>query len=189
MNTQFKQKSRFDSRFAKIAALGQIVFHAKDLANLWHIANENTLNTTLSRYVKKGLLFRIYKGLYSLKPINQIDPILLGIKALHRFAYASTETVLAQSGIIQQNMHNITLISDISKRFSIGDRGYRCRKMSDKYLHNTLGIVAKDGYNIATEPRAAADLLYFNKQAHFDAHNLIDWSQVKIIQKQVYDIA
>ena len=187
MNAQFKPKSRFDDRFAKIAALGQIIFHAKDLANLWRIANENTLHATLSRYAKKGLLFRIYKGLYSLKPIDQIDPVLLGIKALHRFAYVSTETVLADSGVMQQDTHEITLVSDISKRFAIGPHQYRCRKLHDRYLYNPLGIAAKDGYKTATAPRAVADLLYFNDRAHFDAHGSIDWGQVKIIQKQVYD--
>ncbi|OIO49499.1 MAG: hypothetical protein CO042_02625 [Parcubacteria group bacterium CG_4_9_14_0_2_um_filter_41_8] len=187
MNTQYKQKNRFDDRFAKIATMGQIIFHAKDLANLWRIGNDNTLYATLSRYVKKGLLFRAHKGLYAIKPIDQIDPIMLGIKALRRFAYASTETALARSGIIQQEMHEITLVSDISKRFSIGSHRYRCRKLNDQYLHNIIGIIAKNGYKIATMPRAIADMLYFNKNAHFDAKNSIDWKQVKIIQKQVYD--
>ena len=187
MNVQFKLKSRFDDRFAKIAALGQIIFHAKDLANLWQISNENTLHATLSRYVKKGLLFRIYKGLYSLKPISQIDPVLLGIKALHRFAYVSAETVLADAGVMQQNTQEITLVSDVSKRFVIGPHQYRCRKLHDRYLHNTIGIAAKDGYKTATAPRAVADMLYFNRRAHFDAHGSIDWKQVTIIQEQVYD--
>jgi len=187
MNVQFKQKSRFDDRFAKIAVLGQIIFHAKDLANLWRIANENTLHATLSRYVKKGLLFRIYKGLYSLKPIDQIDPMLLGIKALHRFAYVSAETVLADAGVMQQNMQEITLVSDVSKRFTIGPHQYRCRKLHDRYLYNPLGIASNGVYKTAAAPRAAADLLYFNRRAHFDAHGSIDWGQAAIIQKQVYD--
>ena len=189
MNTQFKQKIRFDDRFAKIAAMGQIIFHAKDLANLWRIGNENTLYATLSRYVKKGLLFRAHKGLYAIKPIDHIDPIMLGIKALRRFAYVSAETALAHYGIIQQETREITLVSDISKRFTIGPHHYRCRKLNDQYLHNTMGIIVKNGYKIATVPRAVADLLYFNKNAHFDAKNVIDWKQVKIIQKQVYDSA
>ncbi|MBI2050535.1 MAG: hypothetical protein HYT31_01900 [Parcubacteria group bacterium] len=186
-NVQFKPKSRFDDRFAKIAALGHIIFHAKDLANLWSIANENTLHATLSRYVKKGLLFRIYKGLYSLKPIDQLDPVLLGIKALHRFAYVSTETALAASGMIQQDTREITLVSDVSKRFAIGPHQYRCRKLHDRYLYNPLGIAANGGYKTATAPRAAADLLHFNSRAHFDARRSIDWERVKIILKQVYD--
>lgn len=63
-------------RFAQVAKLGEIVFRADDLANLWQITNKNTLHTTLSRYVKKGLLFRIWKGLYSVRPVADIDPFL-----------------------------------------------------------------------------------------------------------------
>lgn len=179
------KRTRQEDRFAKIARLGEVVFNVKDLANLWQIKNPNTFHTTLKRYTQKKLLFRIYRGFYSIKPLNQIDPVILGMKALRKFAYISTETVLFQTGIIQQNIHGITFISSVSKKFSIGDNNYYCRELKDEYLYQTIGIIEKNGIKTATVERAIADLLYFNPKVYFDAERLIDWKKVKKIQKQV----
>jgi len=172
-------------RFAELAKMGELVFHTKDLSNLWQIENPNTLHTTLTRYAKQKLLFRIFRGFYSLKPVEQINPLLLGVKALHTYAYVSGETVLAKSGIIQQNVSQITLISSKSKKFSIGDNQYYSRKLSDRFLYNPTGIIKQDGINTATTERAVADLLYFNPKYYFDAAYLIDWEKVKDIQKRI----
>lgn len=170
-------------RFVQIAKLGEIIFHARDLANLWQIKSKNTLHTTLKRYVQKGLLFRIYRGLYSIKPINEVDPWLLGIKALHGPAYVGCETILAQTGVINQNIGNITLISSKSKKFSVAGYNYYSRKLQDKYLQQTAGVIFKDDIKIATAQRAVADLLYFNRHYFFDNEKRINWPEVKKIQK------
>jgi len=185
------------NRFAQIAKLGSAIFHTKDLANLWQINNANTLYTTLKRYAKQGLLFRIYKGFYSIKPINELDPLLLGLKALREFSYVSAETVLAEQGIIFQSGNKITLISSKSKKFSIGDNNYYSRKLSDRFLFNPVGIEDNNGVKIASADRAAADLLYFNSKTYFDNSKKINWKKVKKIQKEIgypltpkyYDIA
>ena len=173
------------NRFAQIAKLGITIFHAKDLANLWQIKEANTLYTTLTRYVKQGLLYRIYKGFYALKPINELNPLLLGLKALHEFSYISTETVLSQAGVIFQSSNNITLISSKSKKFNIGNNYYCSRQLADKFLFNSIGIKDCQGIKIATTERAVADLLYFNAKTHFDAPNFINWKEVKKIQKNI----
>lgn len=169
-------------KLAKIIRLGQVIFHIDDLANLWQINKANTLRTTVKRYAQAGLLFRIYRGFYSLKPISQLDPLLLGIKALHEFSYVSAETVLERAGIIFQSRNIITLISSKSKQFSIGDYQYRSRKLADQYLFNPAGIIEVNGVKITGVSRAVADLLYFNSRAHFDAERLINWRQVKKMQ-------
>jgi predicted transcriptional regulator of viral defense system len=109
------------ARFAQIASLKEQVFHINDLANPWEIKNKNTLHITVSRYVKQGLLFRIYRGFYSLIPPEKIDKNLLGIKAIHGYAYLSCETVLVNAGIIQQDIQYTTFISSQSNRFSIAN--------------------------------------------------------------------
>lgn len=172
-------------RLAKIIKLGQIVFHVDDLANLWQINNANTLRTTVKRYAQTGLLFRIYRGFYSLKPISRLDPLLLGVKALHEFSYVSAETVLERAGIISQSRNVITLVSSKSKQFSIGDYQYRSRKLADQYLFNPAGVAEVNGVKVANISRAVADLLYFNPRAHFDAEKLINWRQVKKTQLNV----
>ncbi|MFH1537203.1 MAG: hypothetical protein ABID45_04390 [Patescibacteria group bacterium] len=181
MSTGKKNTTQY--RFVKLARMNEIIFHSADLANIWNIKNKNTLYTTLTRYVKQGLIFRIYRGLYSIKPIEQLDPYLLGLKAMHKYCYISTETVLAQAGIMQQKMDYITLIGSKSKRFLIGNYNYYCRQLDDKFLFQYAGIIKKDGINIATTERAIADLLYFNKNAYFDAKDKIDWKKVNKIQK------
>ena len=69
-------------RFAELAKLGEQVFHAGDLAVLWQIDSPNTLYVGLKRYTDAGLLFRVFKGLYSIKPVHEVDPVLLGMKEL-----------------------------------------------------------------------------------------------------------
>jgi len=39
--------------------------------------------------------------------------------------------------------------------------------------------------NTASLERAVADILYFNPTYYFDAHNIIDWTKVKNIQKEI----
>lgn len=182
-NNNKLKKGLYISRFLDLAKLQISVFHAGDLASLWQIQDTHNLHMTLKRYADKGLLVRIYRGLYSLKPVEQIDSRLLGIKALHSYAYISTETILAEVGIIQQKINLTTVISAKSKRFSIGSRNFYSRKLADKFLYNEIGIIERDGIKIATSERAVADLLYFNSKYYFDAEKLIDWKKVKAIQK------
>lgn len=172
-------------RFADLARLGLLLFHVDDLANLWQIQNANTLRTTLKRYTQDGLIIRVYRGLYSLLPIEKIDPYLLGVKALHCYAYVSTETVLAREGIIFQDISQITLVSPHSKKFQIGNNSYSSRQLADKFLFNDIGITNKDGVLMASLERAVADILYFNPRYHFDAGDSIDWQKVRAIQRQI----
>lgn len=178
-----KVRAQVSERFSQLARLGEIVFHVSDLANLWQISNKNTLRTTLKRYTQKKILYRIWRGMYSLKPIYQLDPLLLGIKALHSYAYVSAETILFRCGIISQRPYGVTLISSVSRRFSINNQDYYCRKLSDKYLFNPIGIIEKNGVKEASLERAVADLLYFNPKTSFDAP--LDWDKIKKLQKNI----
>ncbi|MFA6392606.1 MAG: hypothetical protein WCW54_00770 [Candidatus Paceibacterota bacterium] len=192
MNTK-KQKTHKNlrksdgERFAQIALLGESIFHADDLANLWNIRNKNTLHRTLFRYVKRGLIYRIYNGLYSIKKIGELDSYLLGIKSLHRPAYISCESILYEYGVLNQRPQIITLVSSISKSFSIGQMHYRSRQMRDEYLFNDSGIEVIDGVRKASLARAVADMLYFNREKYLDAFDskLIDWILVEKIIKDV----
>lgn len=178
-----KGRSKTLRRFAQLASMGEVVFHTSDLAILWQITDKNTLYTTLKRYVKQGLLYRIWRGMYSLKPVEQLDPLFVGVKALHRYAYISMETVLFQSGIINQYPHAVALISSVSRGFTIGGQVYVCRKLADQYLYETAGISERNGVLLANAERAIADRLYFNPKAYFDSP--INWKKVRQIQKAV----
>jgi len=57
--------------------------------------------------------------------------------------------------------------------------------MKDEFLFNEIGITTRDNVKEASIERAVADMLYYDANYHFDAPNLIDWSKVKKIQKEV----
>ena len=155
-------------RIAKLASLNETVFHIGDLANLWNIRNKNTLYTTVSRYIARGLIYHIYKGLYSIKKIADVDPRLIGIKALHNYGYISCESVLFNSGIINQPPRETTLVSKTSKRFAVGKTKFRSRQLRDLFLYNNTGIQTINGIRTASPERAAADMLYFSPKKYLD---------------------
>ncbi len=174
-----------DNKIAILARQRELVFHTQDLMVLWELYNKNTLYTTIKRYCQQGVLFRIQKGMYSIVPVNEIDPWLLGVKVLRDHAYVSTESVLAREGVINQLSDKITLIGDKSLKFKIASHVFVSRQMADKFLVNNTGIIEKQGIRQANLARAVADMLYFNPYFYFDNRKLIDWRAVKKIQQEV----
>lgn len=170
-------------RMALLAKKQEIIFHIDDLANLWEITDRNTLRVTLKRYVDNKLLHRIYRGFYSLHPLAELDPIVLGAKALHQFCYLSTETILWREGFISQAPSMYTFMSGISKEFSIGQHRFKSRKLHDRYLFQPAGLITKNGTKQALPERAIADMLYVNPRFHFDRP--IHWGKIKKIQKEI----
>ena len=164
----------------------QTLFHTHDLAALWNISNTNTLYTTISRFVRGQTLIPIQKGLYSKIPLNQTDPLELGVFLLHPYAYVSCETILTMTGIIHQAAYQYSLVSSVSKIYSLLTLNYKIRKLSEKYLFNTAGITTNErSIMTASTERAIADLLYFQPTYHFDASATINWEKVKNIQQEV----
>ena len=172
-------------RLSELIQLDRKVYHSNDLAILWDIPNKNTLYTTIKRYVQKGLLIPIYKGLYSTVPLSQLNPLELGKGIIHRYTYLSTESVLAQAGIIAQTTYAYTFVSSLSKKVTVDSISFRFRKLKDEYLYNPAGIINQSGNFVATTERAVADMLYFNPRYHFDFPENIDFEKVKRIQEDV----
>ncbi len=162
-----------------------IFFHTNDLAILWGITNKHNLYMTISRYIDKGILFPIYKGLYSTVPLPALDSLELGKAIIHRYTYLSTESVLAQAGVISQVTLATTFVSNISKKVRVESQSFLFRQLKDEYLYNPAGIINLKGVFIATPERAAADMLYFNPKYHFDMPGSLDMDSVKSIQKEI----
>ncbi len=161
------------------------LFHTSDLSLLWNITNKNTLYTTIKRYIQKEILIPIHKGFYATIPLNQIHPYKILQGYLHRYCYISCETILFQHGAIFQKGNYITAISDISKKFTIGDDSFLVRKLKDNYLYHDHGVDNIEGMAVASLERAVADILYFSPHYHFDNRKIINWKKVKAIQKEV----
>lgn len=161
------------------------LFHTSDLGVLWSIDNPATLRATISRYIKRGVLSPIYRGFYSVVPVNKIDPLELGLSSIHEYGYVSTETVLLQNGLIFQAVNAYTFCSARPKRFEIQGKKYQVRQLKDKYLYNLVGIEDVENYKVASTERAVADMLYYNPRYYFDAGNKINWDMVHQVQSEV----
>jgi hypothetical protein len=172
-------------RISELLQLNRKIFHTNDLAILWGIANKHNLYMTITRYIDKGVLFPIYKGLYSTVPLASINPLELGQAIIHRYTYLTTESVLSQAGIISQTVYDYTFVADISKRVSAGPWSFRFRQLKDDFLHNPNGIVNRERVFVASTERAVADILYFNPKYNFDIPESIDFDKVRLIQKEV----
>lgn len=172
-------------RISELNQLDRKLFHTNDLAVLWKISNRHNLYMTITRYVDKGILFPVYKGLYSTVPLNTLDPLELAKAIIHRYTYLTTESVLAQAGVISQRVYDYTLVANVSKRVVVGQWSFRFRQLKDEYLYNPTGVVQQGSVFVASTERAVADLLYFNPKSHFDVPEMIDFDKVKLIQKEV----
>ncbi len=170
---------------SELLQLDRKIFHTNDLAILWGIADKHNLYMTITRYIDKGVLYPIYKGLYSTVPPGSLNPLELGQAIIHRYTYLTTESVLSQAGIISQTVYDYTFVANISKRVSVGSWSFRFRQLKEDFLYNPTGIVYQNGVFIASTERAVADMLYFNHKYHFDIPESIDFEKVKLIQKEV----
>lgn len=172
-------------KLAELLRLDQKILHTSDLGKLWGNSNQASLYMAINRYVKKGVLIPIQKGLYATTSLDRIDPIKLGMAVVHNYVYLSCETVLAKAGLIFQSVQAITLISIRPRKFEIGNNRYLVRQLNPKFLYQTAGMDDRAGYLEASPERAVADMLYFNPRYHFDGEDRINRQRVKLIQKEM----
>lgn len=172
-------------RIRELLQIERKIFHTNDLAVLWKISNRNTLYTTISRQLKAGILFPIYKGLYATVPVDKLDPLDLGKAIIHGYTYLTTESVLAIAGAISQIVHAYTFAAQESKHLTIGPWSFRYRQLKKEYLFHPGGIEDINGRYTASVERAAADMLYFHPNYHFDVPQLIDFNKVEVLQVDI----
>lgn len=163
----------------------QKLFHTEDLAMLWQTTNRNTLYTTIKRYVKRGILIPVHKGLYSTLALGEVDIKQVGLKHVHGYSYVSTETVLAEAGVITQEVKVVSLVGERSVKFKINGVRYSCRRMVPKYLYQSVGINMENGVRSASVARAVVDLRYFNPGYQLDGLSLVDVKEIKKIKKEM----
>lgn len=172
-------------RINELLKLDRKLYHTQDLALLWGVTNKNTLYTAIKRYVKRGILVSVYKGLYSTVPLDQLNPLELGKAIIHNYTYLTNESVLNQLGVINQISHGYTFVAKKSQTVDVGGLTFFYRKLKDNYLLNPIGVIDNNGILTASLERAVADMLYFDPLYHFDLPENINWKKVKQIQKEV----
>ena len=151
------------------------VFSTKDVALLWGEEREDTVSARLNKYVKSGKLIRVRRGLYA-KDKNY-DKFELATK-IYTPSYISFETVLAKAGIVFQFYGQIFVASYVTREVKVDDQTYAYKRIRDSILTNHAGIKAKNDYHIASPERAFLDVVYSNKDYHFDNLSPLNWERV-----------
>lgn len=156
------------------------IFTTSDLAVLWEMENENSLWTTVQRYLKRGILHAIQRGLYATIPLSKLNPFELGCAVSGPSSYVSAETILQKEGVIVQSLNKVTLFGSKQKEFEVAGKKYWCRYLNSTYLLNREGVVEKKIYSLASLERAVVDLLHINPSYYIDNQLALD--QKKIVQ-------
>ena len=157
-----------------ILRLKKTVFSFKDIALLWGDSG-NAARVRVNYYVKNKDIYRIRQGFYA-KDKNY-DKLELATK-IYTPSYISFETVLIKAGIIFQLYGQIFVASYLTRTITADHQRYSYKKIKDSVLTNNVGIERKEYYSIATPERAFLDIVYLNKNYHFDNLFDIDWNKV-----------
>lgn len=155
--------------------LKNTVFTSKDVSLFWQESKVDFVRRKLYRYVKSGKLNAIRKGIYSKdKNYNKYE---LATK-IFTPSYISFETVLTKAGLVFQFYSQIFVVSYLTRELIIDGQKYSFKKVKDSILTNRAGIEVRDNYFIASPERAFLDIVYLNKDYHFDNLAKINWDKV-----------
>ncbi len=157
---------------AKLYQSSKTVFTNKDLAVIWEENDPSRLWSKTYRYLKKGLLTRLARGVYVKN--KDYDPLELAT-SLYLPSYISFETIFRQVGFVFQYYETIFVASNISKTVIVDDKKIIFRRLKDEILYSPEGIVKEGNYNIASPERAFLDMLYLAPNYYFDNLNLLNW--------------
>lgn len=155
--------------------LKNTIFTTKDVSLFWNEPRVDFVRKKLYRYLKSGKIKSVRKGIYAKdKNYNKYE---LASK-IFTPAYISFETVLAKAGVIFQFYGQIFVASYLTRELTIDGQNYSFKKIKDSILTNRIGIETKDNYFIASPERALLDIVYLNKDYHFDNLANINWDKV-----------
>jgi hypothetical protein len=154
------------------------VFTFKDLILLWGESDVNFVKKKIHRYVKAGRMNSIRRGIYSKD--KDYDKYELATK-IYTPSYISLETVLGAAGVTFQLYGQIFAVSYTSREIKCNGQDYSYKKIKDTILTNQAGIESRLNYNIASPERAFLDVVYFNKNYHFDNLSALNWEKVQEI--------
>ena len=120
----------------------------------------------------------VRRGIYS-KDRNY-DKYELATK-IYTPSYVSMETALGAAGITFQLYGQIFVASYTTKEIECDGQKYSYKKIKDAILTNQIGIESRENYSIASPERAFLDVIYLNKDYHFDNFSALNWEKVREI--------
>ena len=151
------------------------VFSFKEILLASGESNPALLRRRIYSYIKNDQLYGIRRGLYA-KDKNY-DKLELATKIFIP-AYVSFETVLAEAGVTFQHYSQIFVASYQTKEIDCDGQIFSFKKLKTNILNNNSGIENKGFYSIASKERAFLDIVYLNKDYHFDNLSPLDWDKV-----------
>jgi len=166
-----------ETGLTKVLRSKNTVFTFKEILLLWDETNKNLAKRRISYYTKVGKLYRLRKGIYT--EDKNYDKFELATKIFIP-SYISFETVLAQAGAIFQFYSQIFCASYLTREILVNNQKYFYRRIKESILTNQKGLEFKENYWVALPERAFLDLLYLEKQYHFD--NLAVLNKEKILE-------
>ena len=134
---------------------------------LHHFPDEKptAIKTQLSRFLKKGLIFQIKRGLYCFDKEN-IDELILANK-LYQPSYISLETALNYYGIIPDIPQEITSVTPITTKLiktSLGRFSYTKIKRELFFGFKKIkSTKSKEYFQLAYPEKALLDYFYLRK--------------------------
>ena len=171
MDTKIKKGEYLDT----LLRSPKTIFSTKDVALLWGEKSEAAARVRLSYYVRTRKLIRVHRGLYA-KDKNY-DKFELATK-IYTPSYISFETVLAKAGVVFQFYGQVFVASYVTREITTDGQTYSYKRVKDSILTNRIGEEAKNNYHIASPERAFLDVVYSNKDYHFDNLSPLNWDKV-----------
>lgn len=163
-----------DSLIAKLYQSPKTVLSHKDLALIWEINDEQSLNAKTAYYAKQGALIRVTRGVFIKN--KEYNPKELAT-SIYTPSYISFETVLREAGVIFQHYDTIFVATKWTKTLTVDKSVITFRKLKDVVLFNPVGIESKNNCSIATTERAFLDMIYLFPNYHFDNLKSINWEK------------
>lgn len=160
---------------SNILRSNKTVFTFKDILLASGETNASLLRRRLSYYVKKGDLYPIRRGFYAKD--SHYNKYELATR-IYTPAYISFETVLGAAGVTFQYYSQIFVASYQTKELECDNQIYSFKTIKNSILTNPAGIENRENYSIATPERAFLDVVYLNKDYHFDHLSGLDWGKV-----------
>ena len=145
---------------------------------MWGGIDIKTAKVRINYYVKSGDLYPVRRGIYAKD--KDYDRFELATK-IFTPAYISFETVLGNAGVTFQYYSQIFVASYQTKEIIADGQKIIYKTLKSSILTNSVGIENRDYYAIASPERAFLDVVYLNKDYHFDNLGALDWDKVNKI--------
>lgn len=162
------------------------LFRTNDLQLLWGVQNRHNLRVTIKRYLDRGILHAVQRGLYASVPLSQLDPFELACAVAGPYAYVSAETVMARAGLIMQLTEAVTVFGVKAKELEVAGQRVICRYLHPRFLLDRRHIQEGERYALASPARAVADAWHLRLDYYIDNQLSPTIKEAEALYQEIY---